>query len=432
MFHDVRLLACGAASLALLLAILFWQMQRVREARNDAEAANRAKSEFLANMSHEIRTPLNGIIATAELLARSDLTPQQRELTGLIVSSSESLLGMVNEILDFSRLEAGKVSMQAVLFDVHGLVAEIGALFRERAAAKGLAFEISVAPEVPQFVRADAPHIRQVLRNLLANAIKFTITGKVRLEAKVAGDPAKKKAVAVLFRVIDTGIGIAPAEAERLFLAFTQAESASNRQYGGAGLGLAICHRLATLMGGSIGVESKGGSGSCFWFLAPVEAAAGEPVGAVDAPPAAAAPRSGRILIVDDNPVNQIVAMRAITNLGYHGHVVSGGASALDAFHPGRFDLILMDCQMPGIDGYQAAAEIRRKEALLVPRSRIPIVAMTANTVSGDQEKCLASGMDDYLPKPIRIAALGKTLQRWLPGEASAAAPPMQTLSRPA
>ena len=416
-----RMLAYGASGLVVALAILLWQVRRVRQARKAAEKANSAKSEFLANMSHEIRTPLNGIVGMAELLARTVLDKEQREMTDVIRSSSETLISIIGDILDFSRIEAGRVQVESIPFDLHASVEDVVKLFAPRAHSKGLVFESAMAPNVPRLVYGDPLRIRQVLTNLLANAVKFTEKGRVRLDASLGGDPAQP--LAVLFRIGDTGIGIDAKTVARLFTAFTQADSATTRKYGGTGLGLAISHRLVSLMGGSIGVESEPGRGSTFWFLVPVGSMPAGSAGLPQPQPAVAAPllpdgaaqaSSGirHILIVEDNPVNQMVALRAVRVLGYAAAVVSGGEAALEAWGRDSVDLILMDCQMPGMDGYEAAAEIRRRED---GTRHVPIVAMTANTVEGDEEKCRASGMDDYLPKPVRLAALARTLERWLP-----------------
>jgi CheY-like chemotaxis protein len=264
---------------------------------------------------------------------------------------------------------------------------------------------------VPPMIIGDPTRVRQVLMNLISNAIKFTAQGHIRVEVQAAGNP--EIGPAAIFRVIDSGIGVETEAAARLFRAFSQADSATTRRYGGTGLGLAISHRLVTLMGGSIGMESEPGKGSTFWFLIPATAAE-LPVPApacLPAPAGRTAPTAWRILVVEDNPVNQMVAARALVALGYQADVVPGGEAALEALQNRRTDLILMDCQMPGMDGYAATAEIRRREA---GRSRIPIVAMTANAIEGNRERCLAAGMDDYLSKPVRLAALGKMLESWL------------------
>jgi len=323
----------------------------------------------------------------------------------------------VNNILDFSRIEAGGFQLEEIAFDLRVLLDSVVKLFGPQTRSKGLRLETVVAGDVDRLVVGDPLRLRQILTNLLGNAVKFTATGMVRLEVKRAADNA------LLFRVTDTGIGIDPRAAPLLFRPFTQADSATTRQYGGTGLGLSISHRLVSLMGGSIGVESQPGHGASFWFLLPL-ASADQSRCAVPAtspvelpspgpllPPTPAGER--RVLIVEDNPVNQIVALRTVGSLGYAAQVASGGEQALEAFDRERFDIILMDCQMPGMDGYQATAEIRRREARTPDSRRTPIVAMTANSIEGDREKCRAAGMDDYLPKPVRMTELSKTLARW-------------------
>ena len=413
----------ASACLAAALAILGWQMRRVREARRAADKANSAKTMFLANMSHEIRTPLNGIIAMAEMLGRSGLTADQCEMAGVILQSAESLMGIVNDILDYSKMEAASLRIESVAFELRPLLEGIIRLYEPHARQKGLALACRVSPDAPRAISGDPLRIRQVLLNLLSNAIKFTESGGVTLEVSGAGDP--QQGPALHFRIVDTGIGIAPETSRTLFRAFTQAEAGTTRKFGGTGLGLAISLRMVTLMGGSIGLESQPGRGSVFWFVIPAPAVAGWKSEAERIPqvPAAAAPPPDsnpgrRVLIVEDNPVNQIVASRALRSLGCETHVVASGEAALQVLAHAEFDLIFMDCQMPGMDGYQTTAEIRRRES---GGKRTPIVAMTANATEGNRERCAAAGMDDYVSKPFRLAALEGALQRSLPREISIA-----------
>jgi signal transduction histidine kinase/ActR/RegA family two-component response regulator len=422
-----RLLGICVSVLVVVLLVVLWQVRRVREARRVAERANAAKSEFLANMSHEIRTPLNGVIGMAELLALSDLTAGQRQMAEVIQGSAEYLLSLVNDVLDFSKIEAGRLQISLQPCELRPAIRMVEGLVRPRCADKGLQLITEIDSGLPQWVVTDGCRLRQILTNLVGNAVKFTETGSVRISASVAGDPAS--AFAVLFRVVDTGIGIAPEVQKRLFTPFTQADSETTRRYGGTGLGLAISRRLVNSMGGSIGVESEPGSGSTFWFLIPLEAAsppavapvrdreAAPPRGRVSAGPA----RRRRVLVAEDHPVNRMVAVRAIERLGYLVEVAGNGWEAVAAAAHQTYDVILMDCQMPEMDGYHAATEIRRGEN---GRGRVPIVAMTANAIDGDREKCLAAGMDDYLSKPVRMADLAAALERW---SQAAARPPAES-----
>jgi signal transduction histidine kinase/ActR/RegA family two-component response regulator len=418
-----------ASALVVALLVLVWQISRARQGRRAAIKASSVRSEFLANVSHEIRTPLNGVLGMAELLAGTRLDQNQREMINVIRSSSECLLAIINDILDYSRIEAAEMRIEEVSFDLHAAIGNVRTLFEPRAAAKGLKLQVKMAPEVPRKVCGDPLRLGQILINLVGNGLKFTETGSVRLEVKLAGE--QSDGVTLLCRVIDTGIGIDTSTAAKLFAPFTQADSSARRRYGGTGLGLAISHRLLSLLGGSIGVESRPGKGSTFWFLLPLKVVANEAPQAVqdaaeDAVADAASqhlvagplpptvPACGRrVLIVEDNPINQIVALRAVTGLGYEAELAPGGEEALAAFARDRFDAILMDCQMPGMDGYQVAAEMRRLEALATAAKPTPIIAMTANVIEGDQQKCVQAGMNDYLSKPMRLAPLARTLERW-------------------
>jgi PAS domain S-box-containing protein len=529
--------------------------EELARARDAAIESARIKSEFLANVSHEIRTPMNGVIGMADLLVTGALTNEQREYAQTIRQSAESLLRIVDDILDISKIEAGKLTLRTVDFDLDELIDEITDVFAERAAAKGIRFRSIIYPDVHRQLRGDALRIRQVIVNLVGNAIKFTGEGEVTLSAMQ--DSESDAGVVLWFLVNDTGIGIAAPDQERLFTPFMQVDGKSNRKFGGTGLGLAISKELVTLLGGRIGVASVAGEGSTFWFTVPMEkdvrapsypkrlalaglralvvdgddinrlmvrrhlssasmhvdeasdaeaameairsAALSQPYDVavidmqlphtdglaltrairaeefdvisrtpvvlitaigrrksdveafrtsgvnafiikpvrqsqlasavagvvgdrrtlpapmfppVEAEPAETAPHTPRVLVVEDNVVNQKVALGQLRMLGLEGRVAGSGAEAIAALRGGgKFDLILLDCQMPDMDGYEVAREIRRLEQ---GRSRIPIVAMTAYVLDGERERCLDAGMDDYLSKPVSTSRLGEALSRWM------------------
>jgi len=378
------------------------------QARDQALEASRLKSEFLANMSHEVRTPMNGVIGMAALLSDTPLTADQREMTQVIRGGAESLLAVVNDILDFSRMEAGRMRIEEGGFDLPVVVDETLALLSPRAQAKGLALACEVDPGLPATLHGDAGRIRQVLTNLAGNAVKFTEAGRVAVAVRRLNLTATHAAFRV--EVSDTGIGIPPDQHGRLFQPFTQADGTSTRRHGGTGLGLAISRQLVELMGGRIGFESEPGRGSVFWFELTLPLAA-RPGSARPWAPRAAARTGARLLVAEDNPANQQVTRRMIERLGHECVMVGDGAAALAALARGGFRAVLMDCQMPGMDGYTATRRIR---AGAVPGvdPRLPVIAVTAYAMEGDRERCLEAGMNDYLAKPVLPEVLAQALRR--------------------
>ncbi|MBA2764851.1 MAG: response regulator [Thermoleophilaceae bacterium] len=388
--------------------------QRLVTAHEEALEASRLRSQFVANMTHEIRTPLNGVIGLSRLLASTSLDEEQREYTKGMETSGSALTAVVDDILDFAKVETGRLFIEEVPFPLRTLVEDVCFAAALHARVKGVEMLTWVDEALPAIVSGDAHRVSQILGHLLSNAIKFTASGEIRV--RVMGDPAG--ASSVRFEVTDTGVGINPTALGEIFQSFSQADGSSTRAYGGVGLGLAISEQLAELMGGEIGVESIEGEGSTFWVTLPLAAAA---VG--DVPPElpdrpAIEPGHGsgpRVLLAEDNAVNQLVAVRMLEKQGFRVDVAANGQLALDMWERESHTTVFMDCQMPVLDGYEATAEIRRREE--GGDRRTVIIALTANTANGDRERCLAAGMDDYIAKPVSQGAIRDAVIRTIGGE---------------
>jgi two-component system, sensor histidine kinase len=385
----------------------------LKEARDRAEKMSQAKSEFLANMSHEIRTPMNGVIGTLQLLEDTELSQEQHEFVNTAHKSADALLAILNDILDLSKIEAGKLSFENIPFDFKQIIKDIVVLHSLKSEQHGVSLKQEIDESLPDTLIGDPTRLRQVIVNLVSNALKFTRQGEVKISVEVLQN--NNESVVVKVTVSDTGIGIAQSALDTLFNAFTQADGSTTRKYGGTGLGLAIVSQLIEIMDGSLGVESEEGKGSSFWFIANYPCT-DEACEAVEKTVKLKGNLmlNAKVLLVEDNPINQMVAQKMLEKFGLKATLADNGVEALKLLEEQIFDLVLMDCQMPEMDGFDATREIRKLDIKTLYDKRLPVVAMTANVMSGDRERCLEVGMDDYIGKPVQRDQLETVLRKWL------------------
>jgi len=414
---------------------LYLLAEQFTEAARLSEAASQHKSEFVAMVSHEMRTPLNGIIGMTDVLLSKNLPESARDCIEVIRQSGDALLAIVGDVLDFSKIEAGQMRIERGDFEIAAVLDQSTQIVRNAATRKFLTLKTYLDPAIPAVVVGDVVRVRQILLNLLSNAIKFSFEGEIELRAELRS--TTQESLEIYFSVKDNGIGITPAQQTRLFQPFSQADDSITKRFGGSGLGLAISKRLAELMGGAIGVTSsqKAGSqasasqvsGSLFWFT--IWAERSKAVSRSQVTPAAKQPapvqgqKTFRVLLVEDNSVNQKVAMLLLAKLGYEADLAQNGAQALSAVTAAEYDLILMDCHMPEMDGFEATRRLRSATGYT---AHVPVIALTASAFPQDRQACLAAGMSDFLSKPVRQVELASKLEHWL--ATSSSSPPLQLL----
>ncbi|MCI5065427.1 ATP-binding protein [bacterium] len=381
------------------------QSEDLAEARDQAIQATKAKSAFLAGMSHEIRTPMNGVIGMTELLSETELTQEQRDYTSTILGSAESLLTIINDLLDFSKIEAGKLELSDAVYSPHDTLQQVANLFRFQLQEKRICFQLKMHGELPKCLYGDDHRLRQIVTNLMSNAIKFTPeNGEISLEYGILKNGADAPLLQI--SVADTGIGIPKSAQKKIFEAFQQAEASTSRKFAGTGLGLSICVKLVEMMGGSIWLESEENVGSTFHFTVAARTPTDEQMAEYAKEQGGGdlhkekEQRSLRVLLVEDNAVNQKLAKKVLEKLGHDAIAAENGEKALEALKDGEFDIVLMDCHMPVLDGYEATRRLRKIEED-TGSARMPVIALTANSMEGDRQKCLDAGMDDFLSKPF-------------------------------